>query len=430
MSETVIKVENLSKRYRLGELHSQTGSFREKVTQAFSRISHKTNVRGSNSLPQNTKRSALCAMPSLSNDAIWALKDVSFQVKRGEIVGIIGRNGAGKSTLLKILSRITKPTEGRTLINGRVGSLLEVGTGFHAELTGRENVYLNGAILGMTKAEIRRKFDKIIDFAEIKKFIDTPVKRYSSGMYVRLAFAVAAYLDPEILLIDEVLSVGDSAFQKKCLGKINQITNTGKTVILVSHNMSLVSSLCGQVILLNSGQLNFQGLPSDAISKYMKITNTINSIPISNRNFNGDGNIRVLDIVLRNIDGMLTSCFQTGDDISIVIKYSSVVPLFNISFEVGIYDHLNRRLSLLSSSVTGHEINLDIGISYFECFLYSVPLFQGKYSLNVAIVKWNKLLFGLEHAIDFEIVNSDFYGTGKLPKFGPLLLKYKWKHSN
>ena len=214
------------------------------------------------------------------------------------------------------------------------------------------------------------------------------------------------------------------------LGKINQVTNTGKTVLLVSHNMSLVSSLCGQVILLNSGQLYFQGLPSEAISKYMKITNTINSIPISDRNFNGDGNVRVLDIELRNIDGMLASCFQTGDDISIVIKYSSVVPLFNISFEVGIYDHLNRRLSLLSSSVTGHEINLDIGTSYFKCLIYSVPLFQGKYFLNVAIVKWNNLLFGLEHAIDFEIVNSDFYGTGKLPKFGPLLLKYKWKHSN
>ena len=229
MNDTVIKVENLSKRYRLGELHNQAGSFRGKITQAFNRIAQSAKRKAQNPMPtaQDTMPHACpvgledrtwapCPIPSPSDDAIWALHNVSFEVKRGEIMGIIGRNGAGKSTLLKILSRITKPTKGRILIGGRVGSLLEVGTGFHAELTGRENVFLNGAILGMTKAEIRHKFDKIIDFAEIKKFIDTPVKRYSSGMYVRLAFAVAAYFDPEILLIDEVLSVGDSAFQKKC----------------------------------------------------------------------------------------------------------------------------------------------------------------------------------------------------------------------
>ena len=208
------------------------------------------------------------ALASSQDDAIWALRDVSFEVKRGEIVGIIGRNGAGKTTLLKILSRITKPTEGRAWINGRVGSLLEVGTGFHAELTGRENIFLNGAILGMTKAEIKRKFDEIVDFAEIEKFIDTPVKRYSSGMYVRLAFAVAAHLEPEILLVDEVLAVGDAAFQKKCLGKMEDVSEEGRTVLFVSHNMGMIDSLCQSCILIEKGKFKSSGKPKQVIFDY------------------------------------------------------------------------------------------------------------------------------------------------------------------
>jgi lipopolysaccharide transport system ATP-binding protein len=221
-----IRVDNLGKRYRIGARQKQPNTLRERIE----------NLVAS---PFDYLRSTLRG-PS-EEEILWALKDVSFEIQQGDVVGIIGRNGAGKSTLLKILSRITEPTSGRAEVNGRVGSLLEVGTGFHPELTGRENIYLNGAILGMRKAEIDRQFDEIVDFAEIEKFIDTPVKRYSSGMYVRLAFAVAAHLEPEILLVDEVLAVGDAAFQKKCLGKIGDVAREGRTVLFVSHNMAAIS---------------------------------------------------------------------------------------------------------------------------------------------------------------------------------------------
>ena len=204
-------------------------------------------------------------------EEFWALKDVSFEVKKGEVIGIVGKNGAGKSTLLKILSQITKPTEGRIEINGRVASLLEVGTGFHPELTGRENIYLNGTILGMTRKEVKAKFDEIVEFSGVEKFIDTPVKHYSSGMYVRLAFAVAAHLEPEILVIDEVLAVGDAEFQKKCLGKMQDVANHGRTVLFVSHNMASVKSLCSSAILLQKGQIVFSGNVAETISKYNEI---------------------------------------------------------------------------------------------------------------------------------------------------------------
>jgi lipopolysaccharide transport system ATP-binding protein len=247
MSSTVIKVQNLSKLYRLGELHKQTNSFRDKVTSMFRR------KRGNK-----------------EDQEIWALNDISFEVKKGEVLGIIGRNGAGKSTILKILSNITKPTRGKAWINGRVGSLLEVGTGFHPELTGRENIFLNGAILGMKKAEIERKFDEIVAFAEIERFIDTPVKRYSSGMYVRLAFAVAAHLEPEILIIDEVLAVGDANFQKKCLNKMQGVGQEGRTVLFVSHNMPAITRLCKRAILLDEGRILCDGPSHQVVSNYLK----------------------------------------------------------------------------------------------------------------------------------------------------------------
>ncbi|RME47458.1 MAG: ABC transporter ATP-binding protein, partial [Chloroflexi bacterium] len=250
MSDIAIRVEHLSKRYRIGQLHRPHDTLRDSIADFGLRIADWLSRRANpKSKIQNSK----------SDDTIWALRDVSFEVKRGEVVGIIGRNGAGKSTLLKILSRITEPTSGRAEIHGRVGSLLEVGTGFHPELTGRENIYLNGAILGMRKREIDRKFDEIVAFAEIEKFIDTPVKRYSSGMYVRLAFAVAAHLEPEILLVDEVLAVGDAAFQKKCLGKMGDVAKEGRTVLFVSHNMAAITSLCQRAIWLEEGKIKEDG---------------------------------------------------------------------------------------------------------------------------------------------------------------------------
>ncbi|MDZ4160160.1 MAG: ABC transporter ATP-binding protein, partial [Anaerolineaceae bacterium] len=258
MSEYAIRVYNLSKRYRIGTL--QQSRYRYK------------NLR--DSLAEKATAFMNCFRTGRSansrTEEFWALKDVNFEVKHGEVVGIIGRNGAGKSTLLKILSRITKPTTGRVELYGRVGSLLEVGTGFHPELTGRENIYLNGAILGMRKYEIDRKFDEIVEFAEVQQFLDTPVKRYSSGMHVRLAFAVAAHLEPEILLVDEVLAVGDAHFQKKCLGKMSDVAKEGRTVLFVSHNMGAITRLCQRSILLVQGVTTFDGNSENAVLKYMQ----------------------------------------------------------------------------------------------------------------------------------------------------------------
>lgn len=268
MSDTVIRVENLSKKYVLS--HQQEGqsgykSFREVLS------------NGAKSLGKKLLKPSAKETYNPSSEEFWALKDVSFEIKQGDRVGIIGRNGAGKSTLLKILSRITEPTKGRIKINGRVASLLEVGTGFHPELTGRENVFLNGAILGMSKVEIQRKFDEIVAFAEIEKFLDTPVKRYSSGMYVRLAFAVAAHLEPEILIVDEVLAVGDAAFQNKCLGKMKEVGKEGRTVLFVSHNMSAIQLLCDRCVLLQKGKLRADTEPINAVQVYLDDNHTSDS---------------------------------------------------------------------------------------------------------------------------------------------------------
>jgi len=283
MSDTVIRVESLGKRYIIG--HQRNGSdglrhvLQDKLTAplrwARSKAqSAKSKAQGAKSEEQSASDASPLALSSLPFaprvEEFWALKDVSFSVARGEVVGIIGRNGAGKSTLLKILSRITEPTTGRVRIRGRVASLLEVGTGFHPELTGRENVFLNGAILGMTREEIKRKFDEIVAFAEVEKFLDTPVKRYSSGMYVRLAFAVAAHLEPEILIVDEVLAVGDAQFQKKCLGKMGQVSKEGRTILFVSHNMTAVKSLCGSALWLDAGSIVASGEAEQVVSDYLQ----------------------------------------------------------------------------------------------------------------------------------------------------------------
>lgn len=254
MSDIAIRVENLSKRYRIGVTTRRHDTLRDHLAEGFKSLVYRNGRRSSVHTPEDT---------------IWALKGVSFEVRQGEVVGIIGRNGAGKSTILKVLSRITEPTAGLAEIHGRVGSLLEVGTGFHGELTGRENTYLNGAILGMKKAEIENKFDEIVAFAEVEKFIDTPVKRYSSGMYLRLAFAVAAHLEPEILIVDEVLAVGDANFQKKCLNKMQAVGRHGRTVLFVSHNMAAITRLCPRTILLDEGQVVKDGPSHRVVSTYL-----------------------------------------------------------------------------------------------------------------------------------------------------------------
>jgi lipopolysaccharide transport system ATP-binding protein len=297
MSDTVIRVENLSKKYLLD--HQQEGrsnykSIKESLPNAMSSLAKKIlNPRSNKGF-------------NPSQEEFWALKDVSFEIKQGDKIGIIGRNGAGKSTLLKILSRITEPTSGRIGINGRIASLLEVGTGFHPELTGRENIFLNGAVLGMNKVDIQRKFDQIVDFAGLEKFLDTPVKRYSSGMYVRLAFAVAAHLESEILILDEVLAVGDAQFQKKCLGKIGEVANEGRTIFFVSHNISAVNSLCDRAIYLKNGQVETIGKAEDVVKEYCSEVLQNKVEDLNQFRISGGSNVRFTNIELISEEKVLS----------------------------------------------------------------------------------------------------------------------------
>ncbi len=329
MPDLVIKVEGLSKRYRIGQYVGgayQYRALRDVLTDAmhapFRRLRARSKRQTVGSNPTADSRE-----PSV--DFIWALKDVSFEVRTGEVVGVVGRNGAGKSTLLKLLSRITEPTEGRAEIKGRLGSLLEVGTGFHPELTGRENVYLSGAILGMTKKEINRKFEEIVAFAELEKFIDTPVKRYSSGMWVRLGFAVAAHLEPEILLVDEVLAVGDAAFQKKCLGKMGSVAKEGRTVLFVSHNMGAITYLCQRALLLDAGQLCVNGHTEQVISHYLASNAALDgqrawSEGIANSEVN---ELKIWAVRLKNHKGEVTGTLDVRKPFAVEIKYEILKPL-------------------------------------------------------------------------------------------------------
>lgn len=295
----IVRVDSVSKQYRIGSSAPAYQTLRESLTSAIRKPF------------RNNSHSA--------HETIWALKDVSFEVAPGEVVGIIGRNGAGKSTLLKVLSRITEPTSGRVELFGRVGSLLEVGTGFHPELTARENIYLNGAILGMRHEEIRKKFDEIVDFAEVEKFIETPVKHFSSGMYVRLAFAVAAHLEPEILIVDEVLSVGDAPFQKKCLGKMNDVARAGRTVLFVSHNLGAVSQLCTRAIILKNGRTVFDGNAPAAVTRYVEEMRTAAS-SVTFENEPGK-NMQILSMAVVSPDGEEITTQPHTESFSVVVKY-------------------------------------------------------------------------------------------------------------
>ena len=318
MTEVALSIENLSKSYQIAHESNGTANYRtlhDEIVGLPRRLLRRFNTKG-----------------RVTVETFWALKDVSFEVKQGEVVGIIGRNGAGKSTLLKILNRITEPTTGIANIYGRVGALLEVGTGFHPELTGRENIFMNGAILGMTRAEIRRKFDEIVAFAEIEKFLDTPVKRYSSGMYVRLAFAVAAHLDPEIMLVDEVLSVGDAQFQSKCLGKMEDVTRTeGRTVLFVSHNLGAVSQLCSTAIWIDHGVVRRIGASSNVIADYMtsgaRRGEAIWPEGTSNR---GVTELKLYAARVRNSDRNVSSTVESTKPFSVEIEYEITKPLWNV----------------------------------------------------------------------------------------------------
>ncbi len=413
MSDIAIRVENLSKQYKIGGLrHDRLKDL----------LTHQLNgffSRASSPLPR---------LPS--SDMIWALKDVSFEVKHGETLGVIGANGAGKSTLLKILSRITEPTSGRAEMHGRVGSLLEVGTGFDRELTGRENTYLNGAILGMTKREIDHKFDEIVDFSGVEKFLDTPVKWYSSGMYVRLAFAVAAHLEPEILIVDEVLAVGDVAFQRKCLGKMEHVAKEGRTVLFVSHNMAAIQALCHRAILLEHGSVKSGDKSVETIASYLKSirASTISDLR-SRRDRQGNGSIRFVDTWLENVDGERVDTVLSGQDVRIVADYEALCERPGVlSVAIAVKSPLGDQLSDLWNESAGFHWPDVPKRGRISCTLERLPLNIGHYSYNICGRVNGVTGDWVQDAGRFTVEAGDFFGSGMLPGHdeGYFLFKTQW----
>ncbi len=419
MTDAVIRAEGIGKRYRIGARRASCGSLREAVVSAARRIA---------TAPFRAV-ARLSGRPSGEDELIWALKDVSFEVRRGEVVGVIGPNGAGKTTLLKVLSRITEPTEGRAEIRGRVGSLLEVGTGFHPELTGRENVYLNGAILGMKRREIRAKFDEIVAFAEIDRFIDTPVKRYSAGMHTRLAFAVAAHLEPEILLVDEVLAVGDAAFQKKCLGKMGDVAKEGRTVLFVSHNMAAITSLCEKALLVETGHIVRSGAAYEVVHAYVQSSLSAR-VPTSledRKDRGGDGSIRITALSIANADS--DGPIRCTSRLKVTIGYRGAHILKPPpQFLVGIYDYRGTGVFLLDSDA-GSGLPQDIpSEGHITCITDPINLTPGPCFVNVAILKSGGLVDHLTDAGHLDVEEEDVYGSGKMPPRSWMLctLPHRW----
>jgi lipopolysaccharide transport system ATP-binding protein len=373
--DIVISVEGLGKRYSIRHERERYTALRDVLADKAKGLFRRNG---------GSQPSTLNSQPS--KEDFWALKDVSFEVKRGEVLGIIGRNGAGKTTLLKILSRITEPTEGRVRIKGRVASLLEVGTGFHPELTGRENIYLNGAILGMSKAEIKKKFDEIVAFAETEKFLDTPVKRYSSGMYVRLAFAVAAHLEPEILVVDEVLAVGDAEFQKKCLGKMESVAKReGRTVLFVSHNMAAVHRLCDSAILLHEGNLSDIGSVKDVIEHYLtSFTGTSDGEAIEPRqHVVNTGEVWIDRVTLTRETGEPASDIQLAEPLNILIRFEVRLPVRQLRFGIGLNTPDGVRVATLHHTDDEHE-PISLAPGFYEMSLsITNPLSPGAYIISV-----------------------------------------------
>lgn len=416
MSDVAIRVENLGKQYRIGRPQDRYRTLRETMTGAVTGM---------------VRRFGKSTPETRDSETIWALKCISFEVDAGEVIGIIGRNGAGKSTLLKILSCITEPTDGRVTLCGRVGSLLEVGTGFHPELTGRENIYMNGAILGMRKTEIDCKFDEIIAFAEIEKFLDTPVKRYSSGMYVRLAFAVAAHLEPEILLVDEVLAVGDAAFQKKCLGKMEHVAREGRTVLFVSHNMAAISSLCTRGLLLDRGHLIASGSPQQVVEEYLSTSRFYAGTALVERtDRTGNGRLRFTNATILNGRGESVECVASGQDIAIALEYTILNSqvLDHAVIQIAFSGAYGQPLFACLSRVTNDGLLSLIPDARVVCRIPRLPLLPGIFTYSV----WCKVGEVVEdwvlEAGRLSVMEGDYFGTGKLPpkQVGDFIVAHSW----
>lgn len=385
----IIRVENLSKRYRIGARQTHN-SLRDTVAAL---------VRSPLNRPRNGE--------PIADETIWALKDVSFQVAPGEVIGIIGRNGAGKSTLLKILSRITKPTKGRVALNGRVGSLLEVGTGFHSELTGRENVFLNGAILGMSRKEIERKFDEIVAFAETERFLDTPVKHYSSGMTVRLAFAVAAHLEPEILIVDEVLAVGDASFQKKCLGKMNEISSAGRTVLFVSHDLGAVNALCKRAILLHEGSIVMSGSAVEVSAYYLNRANKLYSAITWASHPPGKSDEIALISATITQRGVATSAIDCREPFTISLEYMNKLALPNSRFFIIVRNIKGEVLFTTSDYDANEVVERKAGRFISTVTIPGELLKAGSYFGTVgADIKNERVIFAENDTFHFDVFES------------------------
>ena len=419
MKKLAIKAENISKQYRLGEVGTGT------LSHDLNRFWHK--ARGKENpylmIGETNDRTT-----KGSSDYVWSLKDINFEIEQGDAVGIIGKNGAGKSTLLKILSKVTKPTTGNIKVNGRISSLLEVGTGFNPEMTGKENIYLNGAILGMRRAEITRKLDEIIDFSGVERYIDTPVKRYSSGMYVRLAFAVAAHLESEILIVDEVLAVGDAEFQKKCLGKMGEVSKgEGRTILFVSHNMASIQNLCKSAILMSKGYFLNQGPTDFIINEYLMALNSKLEVleEITDRKGNQD-----LFFIKGTVEGVQTdsqNSVESFNDFLITLDYrlNRNISVLNYKIDVGINNNLGDRVAWISTNNVNHNVDL-LGNSQIRFLVKNCPLSPGSYTCNIFCEINGNTSDWLVNVMPFNVVEKDYYRTGRIvpPNQGNILLNY------
>jgi lipopolysaccharide transport system ATP-binding protein len=420
MSSPIISVEGLGKAYFLGQQLDRNKTFREAIS-GF----------GRNMVRNFRTRTGDAAK---SDDAFWALKDATFEVNRGEVVGFVGRNGAGKSTLLKLLARITEPSKGRAVLKGRVASLLEVGTGFHPELTGRENIFLNGAILGMRRAEIQRKFDEIVEFSECEKFLDTPVKRYSSGMYVRLAFAVAAHLEPEILIVDEVLAVGDANFQKKCLGKMNQVARGGRTILFVSHNMDAVLQLCTHTVHVKSGTVSERLSPDEGVKQYLALSNEGADLPLAQKpRFQHKPRAPIftgLKVVGTEGHANIT---QAGGPVTFEIEIENFDDLKNITCGVALQNSRSQRVAFFH---TLYHSNMMVdpvsGKAKLICHVPHLPIVPNTYFVELVMADGYGFIERVERADRLEVMFADMLGTGKIPNHtqGYVVAPCDWKQEN
>lgn len=416
MSDIAIKADGLSKHYRLGAASRQHNTLRDHLMHRLRGLTRWSGGRQE------------------SNPSFWALKDISFEVKRGEVLGIVGHNGAGKSTLLKILSRITQPTTGTADIYGRVSSLLEVGTGFHSELSGRENIYLNAAMLGMRREEVRRKFDEIVAFSGVEGFIDTPVKRYSSGMYVRLAFAVAAHLEPEILIVDEVLAVGDASFQQKCLGKMEEVSRSGRTVLIVSHNMTVIEGLCERAILLEKGRVAKIGNTHEVVEGYADAIRGLAGTEIEARHDReGLGEILLTRIEVMDTQRHPVAAAITGRDVVIRMYYRCAAgkEFLNCRVSISVNGRKAQDLFVLSTDIVDPKPLTLRGEGYVDFILPELPLTGGAYFFQSYIESNGHAQDWIKNVAPFSVLDADYYGTGKLCPPGweanGVLVRYRWE---